>query len=224
MRWHLQIFQLLEDDFIGQPFWKSKFHDVITKFVPSWTQSFSAPNALKLRNILHYLRHAYSYNPLVLAHYTFAKEIKKLPINCCSWYSKNLITSSNFVFPPLILLHTSISRVHSCMHLILGGVGCYKRYCICLIDLQILRWYSSVQYIPIGSMRIWHFWHATHIHIVIHGQTVSLSRNTSVWLDTRDASNRVRNAADFMSVVYTHTHTHTHTRAYIYGQGCLHLT
>ena len=42
----------------------------------------------------------------------------------------------------------------------------------------------------------------THICTVIHRQTVSLYHNSSVWLDTQDASIWNRNPADLMSVGY----------------------
>ena len=41
-----------------------------------------------------------------------------------------------------------------------------------------------------------------YIYIVIHSQTVSLYHNTSMWLDTWDASNWDRNPADFRTVGY----------------------
>ena len=44
--------------------------------------------------------------------------------------------------------------------------------------------------------------HWGSIYIVIHRQTVSLYHNSSVWLDTRDASSWDRNPADFTSVGY----------------------
>ena len=41
-----------------------------------------------------------------------------------------------------------------------------------------------------------------HTYIVIHRQTVSLSCNSSEWLDKRGASSWDRNAVDFTSVGY----------------------
>ena len=52
------------------------------------------------------------------------------------------------------------------------------------------------------------------MYIVINRQTVSLYHNSSVWLDTQDASSWDQNPPNFM----LHTHTHTHTHIYIYGK------